>query len=203
MSALTANRRALSSIARSSRLIHSSSATQAVVLSPVGLVEADVEEISIQPIFDIFDAPTRLAESNEFIRGKYQTSSKSTKVPSTQAFDSSLPRPGPAPLPPPVIFDGPARPRNEALAYQRRMRDAGLTPSPQPRRHHGPAARPFSSSEPLVQLFDGPARITRYHHQSSSEKEQKSSNFIVALGVVGAMGCATLARENEKSQSRN
>jgi len=175
MSLLSANRRALSSVCRrsscsGSKLIHSSSAHQAV-LSPSGIVEDGLEEISLQPIFDIFDAPTRLAESSDFIRSKYGKAP--AKTASSQLPTTPPSRTLPSPLPAPIVFDGPARPKNEAFAFQRRMRDAGLAPSPHPRRNPSqtPSARAYSSSEPSVQLFDGPARITRYHHQSTSDKE--------------------------------
>lgn len=158
---------------RSTRMIHNSTTNQAAVISPSALKEQELEEISLQPIFDIFDAPSRLSESSDFIRSKYKSTTKAAAIVTPlPSHVSSPPRPlsRPASLPSPIIFEGPARPKNEALAVQRRLRDAGL--SPQPRRHRVPASsRPFSSSEPLVQLFDGPARITRYHHQSQSERE--------------------------------
>ncbi|PPQ71240.1 hypothetical protein CVT26_010982 [Gymnopilus dilepis] len=195
MSVHTAKRRALSTISHQrSRLLHSSSASQAAALSQADLVEEEIEEISIQPIFDIFDAPTRLAESSEFIRAKYKTPTKAEKVP-TQASLSPPPPIAPTPLPPPTIFDGPARPRNEVLAYRRRMRDSGLAPTLPPRPKPTPAARPFSSSEPLVQMFEGPARITRYNHQPSGNKEG-SPTLILALGLAGgAAVCGTFAKE--------
>lgn len=172
MSAITANRRALSIVCRHSRHIHSSIATQAVVLSPSALAEQEFEEISLQPIFDIFDAPTRLSESSEFIRDKYKTAAKAKTVTQSPTFESPRPsRLGPTPLPSPIVFDGPARPKNEALRFQRRMRDAGLAPQPHPPKTQTASSRTFSSSEPLVQMFEGPARITRYHHQSQSESQ--------------------------------
>ncbi|KAF9556837.1 hypothetical protein CPC08DRAFT_820238 [Agrocybe pediades] len=220
MSVLTANRRALSSVCRlsscstagssSSRLIHSSCSHQAAAaLSPSGLgVEGELEEISIQPIFDIFDAPTRLAESSEFIRSKYASKSKAPAKPvvvSAQAPTTPPSRTMPSPLPAPIIFDGPARPKNEAFAFQRRMRDAGLAPSPHPRRtpNQIPSARAYSSSEPAVQLFDGPAKITRYHHQSTSDKEYNSSSskYLVAVGVAGAIGYASIMNNHDESRS--
>ncbi|KAF8957515.1 hypothetical protein BDZ97DRAFT_1924534 [Flammula alnicola] len=206
MSTLTVKRaRALSSACRGAqggRLVHSSSVNQAPALSSASLAGDQPEEITLQPIFDIFDAPSRLSESSDFIRGTYTSPPKRTVV-----SDGPPPsRPVPTSLPKPIIFDGPARPQNGVLAFQRRLRDAGLrAPSPTTRSQHTPPSRPFSSSEPSVQLFDGPARITRYHHQSSGssgsfETEQNSTKYIFALGLAGAVGCATVAKNDEKSQ---
>ncbi|KAH9474581.1 hypothetical protein JR316_0013043 [Psilocybe cubensis] len=202
MSAITANRRALSVACRHSRQIHSSITTHAAVVSPSALAEQEFEEISLQPIFDIFDAPTRLSESSEFIRDKYKTVTKAKATPQTPTTEWSAgsSRSSPTPLPSPIVFDGPARPKNEALAFQRRMRDAGLAPQPHPRRAQASSARTFSSSEPLVQMFEGPARITRYHHHSQSDSQQNRSKLVVALGVAGAVGCATLYNENDDSR---
>ncbi|CAA7266270.1 unnamed protein product [Cyclocybe aegerita] len=124
MTALTANRRAITSVcrARANRLVHSSSS-----LSASASTGHEVEEITLQPIFDIFDAPTRLAESSEFIRDKYKSSSTMKTVESSSAFATPHTRPTPVALPPPITFDGPARPRNAAFALQSRLRQAGLT----------------------------------------------------------------------------
>ncbi|KAF8902554.1 hypothetical protein CPB84DRAFT_1846206 [Gymnopilus junonius] len=198
MSVLAANRRALSFVSHQrSRLLHSSSASQAAILSPADLVEEETEEIKIPPIFDIFDAPTRLADSAEFIRARHETPAQETKRPSLPASSSSSSRPTPATLPPPIIFDGPARPRNEALAFRRRMRDVDLAHTPPPRPKQTPASRLFSSSKPLIQVFEGPARITRYHHPSSGDKKQQEpSKLIVAFGIAGGVvACGTLAKE--------
>ncbi|KAF9484082.1 hypothetical protein BDN70DRAFT_928678 [Pholiota conissans] len=202
MTTLTVKRaRALSSAAcrsaQSSRLVHSSSINHATALSSASLAD-DIEEITIQPIFDIFDAPTRLAESSAFIRNAHAKTSTSSSSVSTKPSSA---RSTLAPLPQPILFDGPARPQNAALAFQSRLRDAGLRAPSSPSRASKNTAptRPFSSSEPLVQLFDGPARITRYHHQpsGSSANQQNSAKYVAALGVVGAVGYATLAMDTE------
>jgi len=184
MSAIVANRHALASVrrsAQSARLVHSSSVNQATALTAGHLSGQDVQEISLQPIFDIFDAPTRLAESGAFIREKYRstrsTAQSTVAVASSTsvAGEASQMRSQPTSLPPPIVFDGPARPRNATLAAQSRLRQAGLIVAPQPSsRQTSQAAasmRTFSSSEPLIQMFDGPARITRYHHQPSGESQ--------------------------------
>ena len=191
MSSITVKRtRVLSNICRgqSRRLMHSASVNRTPVLSSTTPIAAPQipEEIILQPILDIFDAPIGLGESSKFIRAKYSSAlnshahvrSKAAELPSPLSSNPhGLRPPLPAPLPPAIIFDGPARPKNSALANQRRLLDRGLPPSSQPRRtaHHPTlSVRPFSSSEPLVQLFDGPARITTYHHQHQSSGEKKA-----------------------------
>ncbi|KAF8173706.1 hypothetical protein BJ912DRAFT_1065077 [Pholiota molesta] len=209
MSILTVKRaRALSSAAcrsgQSSRLVHSSSINQTTALSQAAL--AEVEEVTLQPIFDIFDAPTRLAESSAYIRNAHARTSVASAPSSSTTPKFPAARSAPAPLPQPILFDGPARPQNGVLAFHSRMRDAGLRAPPSPSRaaKNTAPARPFSSSEPLVQLFDGPARITRYHHQSSGSsnsgsfgKQQNSAKYAAALGVLGTVGCAMLLKDEE------
>lgn len=175
---------ALSNVCRgqSSRLVHSASVNHTLAFSsitPIAVPQIP-EGIILQPILDIFDAPIGLGESSEFIRSKYSSTPNShTQV---QSKAAELPSPSssrllPAPLPPPILFDGPARPKNWALIKQRRLLDRGLPPSSQLRRtaHHATlSAHPFSSSEPSVQLFDGPARVMTYHHQDQSTGEKKA-----------------------------
>ncbi|KJA23865.1 hypothetical protein HYPSUDRAFT_561211 [Hypholoma sublateritium FD-334 SS-4] len=203
MSSLPLKRaRALSAACRGaqpSRLVHSSSVNQATALSSAAFAE-EVAEITLPPMFDIFDAPTKLAQSGEFIRSKYASAPKTLAAASPAPSPALSTRPGPAPLPPAILFDGPARPQNGMLAFQSRLRDAGLrAPPPVSRaRRSTVSARPFSSAEPLVQIFDGPAKITRYHHRPAGS-EQNSAAYMVALGVVGTVGCATLLRENDNS----
>ncbi|KAF9045453.1 hypothetical protein BJ165DRAFT_1528321 [Panaeolus papilionaceus] len=206
MSALAANRhRALSTVRRAqpARMVHSSSVNQATALSSSTLLQ-EPQEITLQPIFDIFDAPTRLSESRQFIREKYASSSQRVEASQNQTsfFDGPKARAAPTSLPAPVVFDGPARPQNPTLAFQSRLRQSGLAPSPSQRpRTSSTATRSFSSSEPLVQMFDGPARITRYHHQSSSDNSsQNSKKIITALGVAGIVGGAALLQDNEETR---
>ncbi|KAF8153000.1 hypothetical protein B0H34DRAFT_800263 [Crassisporium funariophilum] len=206
MSTITVQRRAIATVCRgqSSRHVHSSSINQATALSAASLGGLEPEEITIAPIFDIFDAPTRLAESSQFIRDKYKTSSKvASDAPSSSSsvFVAPQPRPLPTSLPAPIVFDGPARPKNGALAFRSRMRQAGVVAPSTARQHHTPPARHFSTSEPLVQVFEGPAKITRYQHHPSGENRQNSTKYLMALGVAGAVGCATLAKNDEQSDS--
>ena len=177
MSSIAVKRtRTLSNLCRgqSSRLVHSASVNHAPVLSSAPL--------------DIFDAPLGPSE-----RAKYSSTpnsythvgSKTAGLPSPSSSNLHGLRPLPAPLPPAIIFDGPARPKNSALDNQRWLLDRGHPPSsePRPTAHHPTlSARRFSSSEPLVKLFDGPARITTYHHQHQSSGKRKARSYVV-LGV--------------------
>jgi len=180
MSSIAIPRRALAQTIRQaqpSRRVHSSSVNQATALSSTAGLHLEVEEITLQPIFDIFDAPTRLAESSQFIREKYRSESRPATVPQApemSVFGAHPSRRLPTSLPDPIIFDGPARPKNAALAFRSRLRQASIiapaTVSVASTRVTRPSSRSFSSSEPFVEMFDGPAKITRYHHQPESQK---------------------------------
>lgn len=169
---LTSLRNGFSSSSRSrSRLVHSSAPSRATVLqSSAALPAAEPEEITLAPIFDIFDVPSRLGESTETIRSNRRQPQDAES--SATLYSPTLPRPPPTSLPAPIIFDGPARPRNLPLAFQRRVEQA-LSSVPastrQMRRHHTPSL-PSGSSEPSIEMFEGPARITRYSHRSSSQQ---------------------------------
>lgn len=103
------------------------------------------------PILDIFDAPIRLGESRL---------SRDRPVPRTNNVRAMGPRPhlSPPPLPAPILFDGPARPHNLPLELQLKQAYR-LNPHSHP--SHRQLKPTFIPSQPLVELFDGPARITR------------------------------------------
>ena len=221
MSSIAVSRRALAQTIRQaqpSRRVHSSSVNQATALSSTaGLHLQEQEEIILQPIFDIFDAPTRLAESSQFIREKYRSGSRPAvpQAPEMSVFGAHPSRTLPTSLPDPIIFDGPARPKNAAWAFRSRLRQASIIApaTAAPTRLTRPSSRSFSSSEPYVEMFDGPAKITRYHHQPESQKDvrhfwtgpecgheltlysqRNSTAYIAAVGVAAAAGLATLAQ---------
>ncbi|KAF9531046.1 hypothetical protein CPB83DRAFT_833659 [Crepidotus variabilis] len=220
MAAINVNRQAISaafSRGGSSRLVHTSSRRRAVALSATTHVSPQIEEITLQPIFDIFDAPTRLSETSEFIRAKYKASSNAVKAstsytttmfPSSYSMESKY---HPTTLPPPIVFDGPARPRNAALALKARMRQARLTPSARGSSRPvtssttiGASSTRLFSSDTQIEMFDGPARIMRYHHNPSDSDRFGSipiTKLAFALGVAGTIGYATtLAKELETSR---
>ncbi|TFK31538.1 hypothetical protein BDQ12DRAFT_729467 [Crucibulum laeve] len=203
-----ANRQALATLRNGlqpRRLVHSSSPTRATLASPPSFTLEEADEVILAPIFDIFDAPSRLGEAREFIREKRSSASSERDVSSSSAsspFSVPLPRPLPATLPPAIIFDGPAHPRNIPLAFHSRRKQPPVAPS-STRSHHTPSVARLESSEPLIQLFDGPARITRYQHKSSSSKGNSNSGLIL-LGLAGAVGCATIAKDQfDGSSSSN
>lgn len=126
------------------RTFHTSSpASASVVASPAASTHHG-------PILDIFDAPVRL--------GSYRPALE-RRTPTSRPL-MPTPRVAPLPLPPPILFDGPAQPHNLPLQLQgqrRSSRPRAQKPhlsTPQPTTH-------MKTSEPLIQLFDGPARITR------------------------------------------
>lgn len=169
-----------STLSSRSRLVHSSAPSQAAALQATASQSMmEPEEIIIAPIFDIFDVPSRLGQNTELIRSTTYTQRRPQEAEVPVKFDSSLPRPPPSTLPAPIIFDGPARPRNLPLAFQRRVEQA-LRSAPastrQTRRHHTPSVS-SNASEPLIEMFEGPARITRYSHRSSSQHGVSASRL--------------------------
>lgn len=217
----SSNRQALTSIrssvvasssSQSSRLVHSSAPSRATLLQ--ALPAPEPEEITLAPIFDIFDVSPRLGENSKRVRST-PTRRQQQEAELSAKFTSSLPRPPPSTLPAPIMFDGPARPRNLPLAFQRRVEQA-LNSAPastrQTRRHHTPATQP-TIPEPLIEMFEGPARLTRYSHRSSNQQGvrhsgflrhrimltknfQKISNQLLFLGLAGAVGGAALLTQD-------
>ncbi|KAF9011793.1 hypothetical protein BDQ17DRAFT_1321802 [Cyathus striatus] len=176
------------------RTVHSSSPSRAAMVVSTDLLAEEPEEIVLAPIFDIFDAPSRLGEAGSFIREVHSKSSSSIKEqPSATSSMSMRSRSLPTTLPPPILFDGPARPRNLPFSLEHRRQ---LRPTPaSSRRHHTPSLTSQDLLQlPPVQLFEGPARITRYHHKSTNSTANKTKHLLI-LGLTGAVGCATLAKD--------
>jgi hypothetical protein len=132
---------------------------------------AEPEEFIIPPIFDIFDAPSRLGQRTEFIQSTTSGPHKSVDKDVSRSIDSSLPHPPPSVLPPPIIFDGPACPKSlPILSFQRVGETLNLKHASA--RQIKPHRMPFllhSASESLVEVFDGPARarLTRFSQRNS------------------------------------
>ncbi|KAF5350599.1 hypothetical protein D9756_008670 [Leucocoprinus leucothites] len=173
------------------RLVHSSAPSRATVLP--ALAADEPEEITLAPIFDIFDAPSRLGENSEFIDSVSQTRQRPQKAAPAVKLASPPRRPPPSNLPTPIMFDGPARPRNLPLAFQRRVEQA-LNSAPassrQTRRHHTPAVA-YNTPDLLIEMFEGPARLSRYSHRPSGQRG-KMGNHLFFLGLAGAVGGVTL-----------
>ncbi|KAF9460380.1 hypothetical protein BDZ94DRAFT_1299911 [Collybia nuda] len=147
----------------------SSSASASVVASPAVPHHT--------PILDIFDAPVTLGSSRPVLERR--TSNPRPLAPT--------PRVPPRPLPPPIIFDGPAQPRNLPQQLQAQQR----SPRPRTQKSHStpPPITPMGNAEPLIQMFDGPARITRCTPRPA--KGTSSLKYLVLIGAAGAVGAAT------------
>jgi hypothetical protein len=102
----------------------------------------------------------------------------------------------PAPLPPPIIFDGPSQPANLPSQLQNGRR----VHSPLSRQKSEPR-KALSFVEPSVELFDGPSRISRHSAQRvrmtyaltysfSSFQQKKSSKRKLICIVIAAGGAA-------------
>lgn len=188
--------------------IHTSTSSRAAVISvpqqAFSSEDSPIEAITLAPIFDIFDVPHRLRSGSSSSSSSSSATSTRSSSPASPFFTLSsspatasycpsyssdhleLLRSHPSSLPAPIVFDGPAQPKNPILASRARSRSNSMkrelarSTSPSPHqlasgvRYHstsgtqfglGPAAKP-----PLVQMFEGPARITRYHHRPSGKK---------------------------------
>lgn len=153
----------------------------------------EYDALTIPPIFDIFDAPVRLGESSALVRRTATTTrvaalecngekSRNAVSSFTRAHHFSS-------LPPPIVFDGPARPTHllpQALENRRKMRQCpSLSLN---RQAHTPSSPFISTSEPIYENFDGPSRITRYKYPTSSSQSSSRSYVGLALGISGAFG---------------
>ncbi|KAL0945982.1 hypothetical protein HGRIS_012260 [Hohenbuehelia grisea] len=178
-----------------SKTFHSSAPAAAM---PVAALSEP--EIVIPPIFDIFDVPERLGQSQAHLMGNATPSSsksRSFQHPAPRKMPTSTPTNSlPASLPPPITFDGPARPRHPGLAphvFAPRAPRAGATRSSSSASgpHHAAMwGADQEDSEVLVQVFDGPARITRYAHrpQAGSGPSGKNGGLKSGAVVLGAAG---------------
>ncbi|KAF4576271.1 hypothetical protein EYR36_004248 [Pleurotus pulmonarius] len=161
-----------------------------------------VEEATLPPIFDIFDAPHRLGESKPYSNA---SPSGSTTLKHYSSSPLSLethfydPMPLPSSLPPPIIFDGPARPRHPSLEHASRARRSS---SVRPYSMSTPSVTMSPADKPMVQLFEGPARIHRHTHHGPSSGQKQISYKSVMAGVAGLFGCITVAKNSEEKKQR-
>ncbi|KAK7444505.1 hypothetical protein VKT23_015185 [Stygiomarasmius scandens] len=180
-----------------SRPFTTSTRRSATVLphSPASATQHPVEEITMAPIADIFDAPTRLEGFGSQFRLKGDHSSPSTSSSSATAWSSGdQPIAGPSrsistftTLPSPTILDGPARPRHSIASRHRRLVTAQKL---SPARPHGQMAT-YSSylNDMPMEIFDGPSRISgqRYRapprHGWSMARTGKAAFMFCVLGV--------------------
>ncbi|KIK97312.1 hypothetical protein PAXRUDRAFT_238394 [Paxillus rubicundulus Ve08.2h10] len=168
--------------------------SRSAVLSAATLSAEQSDELYIPKIFDIFDAPVRLGESSENLRSSEALFRASTSRVASQ-INSSGPRNlyaealhSSCTLPPPVTFDGPARPPHlsPSALDKRRLQRQNLVKT------SSGASVSFTSltsrSEPLYEIFDGPSRASRYRYSSSSNEGSRYTYACLALCISSAFG---------------
>lgn len=141
----------------------------AAIVSSVELAGDKCARLSPPKIFDVFDAPVGLGESNKQL-GRLQTGSLSAFVSPATRRDRQKSSyheiwQSHTTLPPPIVFDGPARPphlpphilekhrqlrRKASLVSAKKMSTAVFSPE----------------TEILCEIFEGPCRITRYQYHT-------------------------------------
>jgi hypothetical protein len=156
-------------------LVYSQKPSRAFVhQSAVARATAEPQEFIIPPIFDIFDVPSRLGQSTQFIQSTKSRPRRSADKDVSKNIDSSLPRPPPSTLPPPIIFDGPACPRNSPLLSIKQRVDEAPSPKHASIRQSSTHSTPFlphDASSALVEVFDGPARLRPFYHKTSKPRK--------------------------------
>lgn len=126
------------------------------------------------PIFDIFDAPSRLGESSKML-AQAATSRVEPNVRQSVNRTASSSRPAVQPLPPPVMYDGPARP--SSLGYGPRIRriHSHATPSSE--------ARGSASVLPSPEVFDGPSRLRPYLRNDTFDSSVSSFDLEMSISM--------------------
>ncbi|KAG1819180.1 uncharacterized protein BJ212DRAFT_1268254 [Suillus subaureus] len=165
----------------------------------------EYEALTILPIFDIFDAPVRLGESCAPVRRTATTTRAATLERNGEKLRNAASNFTRArhfsSLPPPIVFDGPARPAHllpRALENRRKMRQyLSLSPN---RQAHTPSTPFISTSEPVYEIFDGPSRITRYRYPSSSSQSSSLPYVCLVLGISGAFGWTSWAANSGRER---
>ncbi|KAJ6616706.1 hypothetical protein B0H10DRAFT_2434786 [Mycena sp. CBHHK59/15] len=160
--------------AHSLRRIHASSAPRAA--------HVQVEELTIPPIFDIFDVPARLREPGTSTHKRPQPPPRPTL-----SGPSLAPR-VPTSLPHPIIFDGPSRPRASPVARRTHHRQSSVA-------QQQSVCAPLYGTEPTTTMFDGPARTAQRPRRPESTEKKPSSegrNIHLVLGGAAVATAATL-----------
>ncbi|KAK7683711.1 hypothetical protein QCA50_013087 [Cerrena zonata] len=155
-------------------------------------VEDDNSPLNFQ-IFDIFDAPSRLGESSRLLTHSMSTPSSSS-APSRPHPINSFRNPSSRriePLPAPIIFDGPARPRHLAMMSYRVSRNRSSFDE------SSKTSREISRlPDPII--FDGPSRLRPYVRGDDSQSSTPSTLML----LIGAAGAVALAGYSSSDQSR-
>ncbi|EMD36876.1 hypothetical protein CERSUDRAFT_83908 [Gelatoporia subvermispora B] len=140
-------------------------------------------------ILDIFDAPCRLGESSRLLAMSAHAARARASRPVRSISTASLrKRPTVKPLPPPVTFDGPSRPRYIMSTHHNRRTPKGsvafavVPPPPLP--------------EP--QLFDGPSKLRPYAPRGFRTGSGVLSQPSLVSLILGLSGAAFVYGVNNK-----
>ncbi|CCL99388.1 uncharacterized protein FIBRA_01406 [Fibroporia radiculosa] len=129
-------------------------------------------------IFDIFDAPARLGESSKLLMRSASARTLSSRP--ARPVDSTFVRKNTVqPLPAPIIFDGPTRPRaaSTTLGASRARSTSAAS-----------AASSLPFSLPAPKTFDGPSRLRPYQARDDPKSSAVTPSLLVLLGVSGFVG---------------
>ncbi|EKM57106.1 uncharacterized protein PHACADRAFT_254669 [Phanerochaete carnosa HHB-10118-sp] len=143
------------------------------------------------PIFDIFDAPSRLGESSKML-------AEAARSRPERVASRAVERDGPAratvkSLPPPTIYDGPARPRGLALGPRVRGMHS--------RAMHTSEARELPSALPPPELFDGPSRLRPYtRDRISSDDSVSFATLLVGAAAAGTLAYTAWSKVEERAE---
>ncbi|KAH7883014.1 hypothetical protein F5I97DRAFT_165094 [Phlebopus sp. FC_14] len=166
-------------------------------------------ELTIPKICDIFDAPARLRESRECpLRSKAISHTSSTSAAAHSNTSKGIYSEAmelPWTLPPPIIFDGPARPPHMsqlALEKHRRLRQH----TAQSTRNVFKSATSFktlaSPSETIREIFDCPSRIARYKYTLLPPGGTFCPYIWMSLFVASAYGWFAYENQHDSYQRR-
>ncbi|GJE93474.1 hypothetical protein PsYK624_096330 [Phanerochaete sordida] len=144
------------------------------------------------PIFDIFDAPSRLGESSKLLadaaRSRVRPAERTLRT-------SALAAPARAPpkaLPAPTLYDGPARPRGLSGPRTRLIHSRALAPA---------QAHPLPAALPPPVMFDGPSRLRPYLRDGSASDESVSfTTLLVGAAAVGTLAWTAWSKVEEKAE---
>jgi len=195
MASTTSMRQAIASsqhsVSRRAARPHSSRRPM-VTTSAMSLQLEDASAIDLQ-IFDIFDAPSRLGESSKLLAraSSLASGSRVERAPSSTAASTTHV----LPLPNPIVFDGPARPKHlshGSLRARQTHTHALSSPTLTPR-------EPVSPLPPPI-MFDGPSRLRPYVRGGSSEESNFSPTSMLAVAATGAVAYASYKKLKEDSR---
>ncbi|KAH8102160.1 hypothetical protein BXZ70DRAFT_56814 [Cristinia sonorae] len=157
-------------------------------------------------IFDIFDAPSRLGESSKLLRREHTSSHAPS---SARSIHSSAQKERASrtirPLPAPITYDGPARPKHMSMMAYRAPRNHSS--SSMSAEVSSESQSSFTSLPPPV-TFDGPSRLRPYprtsSHSSGNAASASSSQSALLIGGAGlALYAGNEYYKSTKQQPRN